>query len=403
MKISIFKSLSLKKVIVAAAICMGTLFSQQAVAEDHNYGNIVRTPVFTPGEYDSQFYRIPALAVMNDGNLIAVADKRIESQGDLPGKIDVVARISKDMGKTWSDYITVVEHNEGGGYGDPAIVVDRNTGDILVICSHGSGIWSGTPAEITVVRSTDNGKTWGEPLNINPMILGEAPDCPEPIKDVMGAFASSGGALQLENGRLMFALVVRHHNLDPFYIYAIYSDDGGKTWKASENPGSLNGDETKVAQLADGTVVMSVRSRGKFGKRSFSYSKDNGQTWGEAFQVDEIPDPACNGDFIRYHYGDKDLIIQSLPAAIKLNPDFEKGKDQDRADIGLYISEDQGKTWPLFKQIEWGPGSYSALAQLPDGSLGVLTEETYQGDNENHNGKIQIWYMRYPIEDILGK
>ena len=65
---------------------------------------IIKSLVFNPGDYGSKFYRIPAIVTTEDGNLLAVADKRIESMADLPGKIDVVARISEDGGCTGALY-----------------------------------------------------------------------------------------------------------------------------------------------------------------------------------------------------------------------------------------------------------------------------------------------------------
>ncbi|WP_303274339.1 sialidase family protein, partial [uncultured Duncaniella sp.] len=68
------------------------------------------------------------------------------------------------------------------------------------------------------------------------------------------AFASSGRATQLANGRLIFPLVVREDGNPDFKVYAVYTDDLGKTWKVSKNPATTDGDESKIVQLADGTV-----------------------------------------------------------------------------------------------------------------------------------------------------
>lgn len=285
------------------------------------------------------------------------------------------------------------------------MVVDRNTGDVLVICSHGNGLWQDAPANITVIRSTDNGHTWGEPLNINPMILSPDKDGEQPIKNVRGAFASSGAAVQLADGRLMFSLVVRDRDREGFYNYAIYSDDGGLTWHAADNPATDDGDEAKVAQLKDGTVVMSIRSRKKFGRRTFSYSHDNGKTWSAPEVIEDLLDPACNGDFIVYDHDGKNIVLQSLPAAMKTQPDLKpvKGASPERADIGIYASEDNGKTFPIFRQITWGPAAYSSMAVLPDGTLGVLTEEAVENAGPAHNGGYRIWFLRMPITEITGE
>ena len=390
---------------MAVACLASSMVAFTASADDRRPDDVERTLVFSPGDYDSKFYRIPALAVMSDGNLLAVADKRIDKLSDLPGRIDVVGRISTDNGRTWGDFFTILENDSIGGYGDPAVVVDRNTGDVIVICSHGNGLWQDAPANITVVRSTDNGRTWGEPLNINPMILTAEKDGPQPIKNVAGAFASSGAALQLDNGRLMFSLVVRERGRGGFYNYAIYSDDGGHTWQVAENPATGDGDEAKVAQLEDGTVIMSIRSRQKFGHRSFSYSHDRGKTWSEPVLIDDLPDPACNGDFIVCDYNGRQLLLQSMPAVIKIDPDFKpvQGTSLERADIGVYGSFDGGKTFPVFRQITWGPAAYSSMAILPDGSLGVLTEEAVENAGPTHQGGYRLWFLKMPLTEITGE
>ena len=43
--------------------------------------------------------------------------------------------------------------------------------------------------------------------------------------------------------------------------YAVYSDDEGETWNVS-NKALSGGDEAKVVELNDGTILMSVRTGG---------------------------------------------------------------------------------------------------------------------------------------------
>lgn len=366
-------------------LLMLAIVNPLAIATDMWGSDVERSLVFNPGDYNSQFYRIPAIAVAANGDIIAVADKRIETQADLPGKIDVVCRRSTDGGRTWSDYITVAEHNEDGGYGDPAIVVDSKTGDIIVISTHGNGLWQKAPGHTTISRSRDNGLTWEAPVDVADQILN-APGAP--LQNVEGAFASSGGALQLKSGRIMFVLVVRHKDVKDFSCYAVYSDDGGRNWKVSKNPGTFNGDESKVVQLADGTVLMSIRNRYK-GKRIFSKSTDNGTTWSEPWEVEDIDDPACNGDIIdiqNYNGPKSDLLLQSLP-----------GSKTERKNVTIYVSRDGGKTWPVKRTVVHAPSAYSAMTLLPDGYIGMLTEE----DSTYPDRRYRIWFTRMPLEYIL--
>lgn len=361
--------------------------SAQNTGYDDPVGNTYRSLVYNKGDFDSQFYRIPAIITLPDGTLVSVADKRINSLNDLPGDIDVVCRRSTDNGRTWEPYITVAAHNERGGYGDPALVRDSRSGDLLVISLNGSGLWDNKPGRISVSRSTDNGLTWESPVNINPQILTDDPEGKQPVK-CEAAFASSGRALQLKNGRILFALVTRQKGVEHFPVYAIYSDDSGHTWKASKNPATLNGDESKMVQLADGTVLMSIRNRYS-GARKFSISKDNGTTWEEQPDYTTLHDVACNGDIIAVNHNGREYLLQSLPSG------------PWRDNITIYASADNGRTWNDGYRVSAGPGAYSALTQLSDGSIGVLTEEGIHDVNDRHHQGYRIWFTRIPLESII--
>ncbi len=367
-----------------AALAVPAALSAQQVHTENWANGVERSLVYRPGDYESKFYRIPAIVTAKDGSLVTVADKRIEHNGDLPAKIDVVSRRSTDGGKTWSDYVTVAQHDEIGGCGDPALVVDQKTGDILAIFSHGNGLWQKEPAQISVSRSTDNGLTWGPMLNINPQILTTDPNGKQPIK-CTSAFASSGRATQLANGRIIFPLVTRQKGNPDFPVYAIYSDDGGRNWSVSKNPATESGDESKIVQLADGTVIMSIRNR--FGSlRKFSYSTDDGETWSGPVPIEGLPDPRCNGDIIRYTTADgEDLLLQSLP-----------GSPNSRDNVAIYVSKDNGKTWPIKKTVVTCPSAYSSMTIMPDGSIGILTEES-----QNGHYSYDIWFTKLPIDVVL--
>lgn len=347
---------------------------------------VERSLVFNPGDYDSKFYRIPAIVVAQNGDLVAVADKRIESQRDLPGKIDVVCRRSTDRGKTWSPYTTVAANDSVGGFGDPALVVDRKSGDILCISTHGNGLWQKTPGHIMVSRSTDNGMSWLPPVDISNQLYN-APGAP--LDSVAGAFATSGGALSMSSGRIMFVLVVRKQGQPrnaPFECRAVFSDDNGKTWNvAPVFPRTNSGDESKVVQLADGSLIMSIRNRYS-GHRLFSRSFDGGITWSQAGEVEDLLDPACNGDIIRYSRDGHELLLHSLPCS----PD-------SRVDVAVYAGAPDGSSWPAARKITRKPTSYSAMTVLPDGSIGLLTEEDLGPDDR----RIEIWFNKIPLEWIL--
>lgn len=94
-----------------------------------------RTLVFDMNYDGSKYYRIPALTVAADKSLIAVVDKRGNSLQDLPNTISIVSRRSTDYGKTWSAPVVVAQGGNGKTYGDPAVVLDKNSGHLLCILS----------------------------------------------------------------------------------------------------------------------------------------------------------------------------------------------------------------------------------------------------------------------------
>lgn len=376
------------KLMAAIAVTMGMAAPMNVAAETPDPDLLSRSLVFNLGDNGSKFYRIPAVVTCEDGTLVAVADKRIENNGDLPGKIDVVCRTSTDNGLSWTPAVNVAVHDENGGYGDPALVIDQKTGDILCIATHGQGLWTATPgdhARIVVMRSKDQGKTWSEPLDITDGFFTSTDDQKAPIKGVTG-FASSGRALQLKDGRLMFVLVVRDNpakGWSPLKNYAIYSDDGGYTWTSSGVVAEADGDEAKVTELSDGRILMTIRNR-KRGPRLITYSSDRGETWTPAVPAEDLKDPACNGDLLTWDRNGREILLQSIC-----------NDTTRRANITIFASFDGGKTWPVSKTVLPGPGAYSALTILNDGSVGCFVEEQVK------EGGLPLWFYRLDLSDML--
>lgn len=335
-------------------------------------GTQVREPesvlLFARGDNGSKFYRIPALVTAADGSLVAAIDKRIENMGDLPNKIDIVARRSTDGGRTWSEVITIVEHRDTYGYGDPALVLDRNSGDLLCICAAGAGLWGTSPenpTDICVMRSRDNGQTWEPPQTITSSIYGRASHNPV-SEQWQGAFAASGRAHQLRDGTLLFVIAVREAPGSPLSNYVCASKDGGYTWELLPTPADRNGDEAKIVELVDGSWLMSIRNPRK-GHRKYSISHDRGATWSAPAKWADLTEPACNGDMIRYTFESDGFSANRLLHSIPFDPD-------ERRNVSLLMSYDEGRTWPVRKCIWEGDAGYSSLTVLPDGTIGMLTE-----------------------------
>lgn len=323
-------------------------------------------------------YRIPALTQLNNGDLLAVFDFR-PKMDDLPSNIGVAMRRSIDGGKTWGPIQTIHYEQAPKGEGDPSVLVERTTGKIFVFYAgsvnrgYGSsapGNSEDDPNTMTVHYSwsDDNGNTWQQER------------ITEQVKDASwaGIFAASGEGIQVRSGQYAGRLVQqfvakvegKNHNV------SLYSDDLGETWQFGEpaNPtgGSGWGDENKVAELSDGTLMMNTR----IGPRGVMLSHDGGQSWDydTYYQDWQQIDPYSNGAISRiYPDAPADSAEAKMPLLVN-SEDFDI-RHNDTAKVSC----DDGKTWPGRIQIYEGASAYITPTPIKEdgeyrGKMGLLFE-----------------------------
>lgn len=341
------------------------------------------------GTHGSRYYRIPAITRANNGWLVAVTDKRWGSNGDLPNNIDVVARVSKDDGATWTEPVTIAGTAALGGdygHGDPAIVTDRVTGDIFVLVCSKQGFFYGTPTNpqlIKVIVSHDNGLTWDAPVDITDQLYGAG--CADAQRAGYHAlFPSSGSFTQTADGKLLCVAPVRYTtntNHATFGAHIISSSDHGKTWTMSNNAALLDADESKIVELDGGDWLVSSRHAGG---RYYATSSNEGKSWSSRKVWSELYEPGCNGDLIRLTSrsagADKNRLLHSIPNA------------GSRQNVTVFLSTDEGGSWPVKKSICPKGSAYSSLTVLPDGTIGCYYEE------DGLEGGYQMRFVRFSLE-----
>ena len=344
-----------------------------------------RTTLYRPGDLQSKNYRIPAIVTADDGSLVVATDKRKYNDRDLPEDIDIIINRSTDGGRTWSEPITLAEGTGvGEGFGDCALVRTNEEGGLIAVFVGGVGFWQSRPDNplcTYLCRSHDNGLTWSEPKDITHFILG--PDCVIPEhRSWWSSFFASGAGLRTSSGRIMFAAAVREDSLWQANNYVFYSDDNGETWHCSGRA-SVGGDEAKLVELSDGRILMSIRAAGH---RWYNLSYDGGITWRDTTTIwTDIIAPACNGDILRCSTEDgRTLLLHSLPYG------------KERSDVSIFISFDEGKTWPLRRTIVPYPSAYSSHCQLPDGTIGLYVEEA-KNDGVNYS----MVFYNFSVEWLL--
>jgi sialidase-1 len=129
--------------------------------------------------------------------------------------------------------------------------------------------------------------------------------------------------------------------------------------------------ECAVVELADGRLMLNMRSyRGKK-RRGVATSDDGGQSWSEVTDDATLVEPVCQASLIRYTWPDgdgKNLLLFSNPAS-----------ESARVRLTVRASRDDGATWPVSRLLYEGSSAYSSMAVLGDGQIGVLYERDDYG------------------------
>lgn len=355
--------------------------------------------------------RIPGLATTNKGTLLAIFDARYESARDLQGHMDIGLHRSTDGGQTWEPLQVAMDMAEWGGLpqkfngvSDACILVDKNSDAIYiaglwmygVIDDRGawvegltdtSTVWNHQwrnkgsqpgfdvkqTSQFLIVKSTDDGKTWSEPMNLTKMCKREEWWLWAP---------APGRGITTEDGTLVFPTQGRDASGKPFSNIT-YSSDGGKTWKTSnpalEVPGGTT--ECAVAQLADGTLMLNMRANSNRGNegadngRAIAVTSDMGTTWQEhSTSFRALPEPTCMASLYVHEYGDV-AAGAGKRLMLFLNPNSKTARDH----ITLKVSLDEGNSWPTEHWLlldEWKGRGYSCLTTVDENHIGVLYESS---------------------------
>jgi sialidase-1 len=326
---------------------------------------VEETELFVSGQDGIHTYRIPAIVATRKGTVLVFCEGRRDRQEDGSATHLVLKRSldNHDSHKMkWQPIQILLTSKAGEAYMNPVPIIDESDGAIFLLVNPYPQPYKDIPVHTWLMKSSDDGATWSSPTDIT---AGTG------LKEL-----GPGIGIQMRSGRLVA----------PTYDGVIFSDDHGKTWKSGgEIP--VPHSESQAVELDDGSLMLNVR-QGRL--RAVMISKDGGQTWGKPWMDTTLTEPTdyagCQASLIRYSRkssgNSKNRLLFSDPS----NPNH-------RLNMTVRISYDEGRTWPVAKVIKEGPGGYSSMTVLPDGSIGLVYE----------SGSFStISFVRFKLEWITG-
>ena len=322
-------------------------------------------------------YRITGILVTKKNTLLAIYDNRKTSNADIgfgnAANLEPLIRRSTDGGKNWSEAKSVgpIAQSKDQSHGDPVIFQAPN-GDIVVLAAAG-GAWAtapGNPSRISVIRSTDDGQTWGQWKDVQGTMFTKGKLFQAGFRK---GFASSGRGTTLKDGTLACAVLLGDAagTATKKGVTIFYSKDNGENWTvggfASYNGGLY--DEPKIsAELEGGKILLSARPNSA-GENRYWLVADNVDANPVKFADVTLMDANANAEGVRYtstslgHKKNRLLFLNAYSAT-------------RRTHLTIHLSEDEGKTYPVRKELNAGASCYSSIDVLGDGTIVTFAEET---------------------------
>ncbi|MEK7396336.1 MAG: exo-alpha-sialidase, partial [Candidatus Poribacteria bacterium] len=222
--------------------------------------------IIVDSQYDD---RNPALGQMKDGTIVmAYAEaSTYNDKGDFDtsiGSYDMYYVISKDNGKTWSEKIKLPHGpiKNGSPYGRIILLPDGTA----LMSAYGSydntyignlKVPQSTKNVVCILRSKDNGKTWGD------------------FSIISGTDHNETAIAYMPDGRLIAMM----RTYKDAYLEQTESVDGGYTWDQSKPVTSPNQHPADLCLLSDNRLLLVYGNRNKPYGVGAMISNDAGKTW----------------------------------------------------------------------------------------------------------------------------
>jgi sialidase-1 len=319
-------------------------------------------------------YTEGSVVELTNGHLLFATTQFVGSGSDF-ARARIIGRRSADDGRTWSDPV-VLQENTGGLNVMSATLrrIRSDDGDRIAFFYLQKNAYD--DLHLYVKFSTDEAKSFGESRRVT--------------QEDGYHVVNNDRITQLADGRIIApaAYTKDVRKVNRFVALCYLSDDGGATWKRSENVvgyANRGAMEPEVIELRDGRLLMILRTQ--LGHIAASYSSDRGTTWSTAksFGVRSPEAPAT---------------IRRIPATGDLlliwNDTFTAGAGHGgkRRPLTAAVSSDDGRTWRNRQVLENRPDqTYSYISVAFVG--GRLVTTYWVGDDKT--GWLSSRFRSFPV------
>ncbi len=296
--------------------------------------------------------------------------------------VDIIASTSSN-GKKWFKPTVVASYrmkdHKSFHINNPCVVYERENKRFLLlyqdfpkdaaINNYSTGATGDKCVRIYLCTSK-NGRNWSKPKDITALA--------KPSGWAIPATSSPSG-IHINRGTHKGRLVVPMNDVSYFLsndygFAAVYSDNQGKTWQAGKKaatPGLVCEAPPVLTEAGDLLVLSNARYSSTNARKAL-ISYDGGESWSGTSAAEILPWMDCLNGFVRYSFasdeklGGKGRLLFSSPGKRRENGVLLNGT--------IYMSYDDGKTWPISRSLGEDVFSGSSLCSVRPGTMGILYE-----------------------------
>lgn len=336
-----------------------------------------RQVLFEAGRDGYALCRIPVLTATTRGTLLAICEARRGDSGDW-NETHLLLRRSEDGGVTW-DAPRPVHGDHGAEPLNPLRGDHGFTGSHV----HGNAVLiPGPDAVVHLVYcleyhrvfhrlSRDDGRTWEPARDISAALNPLRPRYPFRV-----CATGPGHGARLRDGTLVvpvwLSLGSGGHGHRPSVVTVLRGEADGTTWScgdliAVDGDHAVDGrvvrnpNESALVELADGRLLIGMRTESAANRRLHAVSTDGGRSFAQSAFVDALYDVVCEASYARQ--GSRILFTAPDPrdgGAAQIPGSNQRV--QPRRRLILAASHDEGATWRHVGVVEAGLAGYSHLA-----------------------------------------